>query len=178
MRHDPLFEPVKNRTVPFKGSYLTLERLTIILPDRTEAIREIVRVRNAVAILPVEKDGTVHLVRQHRPAIEKTIVEIPAGIVEKNESLAACARRECEEETGYRPRTLKKLITYAHAEGYSTGYITLFAGTNLVKTGGTKLDRTEFVEQVSMPLEKLLRMVRQNKIIDSKTILCTMLYAT
>ncbi|OGJ94168.1 MAG: hypothetical protein A2487_07730 [Candidatus Raymondbacteria bacterium RifOxyC12_full_50_8] len=176
-RHDPLFEPVTKRERPFTGSYLSLERLTITLPDGKRALREIVRVRDAVAVLPIDNHGIVHLVRQHRPAIGRTILEIPAGVIDKKETPAACARRECAEETGFRPRRLRKLLTYAHAEGYSTGFITLFAGTDLVNTGSLKLDKTEFVEQVSMPFKKLLWLVQRKEIIDSKTILCALLVA-
>jgi ADP-ribose pyrophosphatase len=176
MNEDPLFEHVNETKSLYKGKYLHLERLHLRLPDGKEGTREVVRVRDAVAILPVDTDGTVYLIRQHRPAIGKTIIEAPAGIMDKkNESLEECARRECEEETGIVPGKLTKLITYAHAEGYSTGFITLFLGTSLEKGGKLNLDQSEFVEQVSMPYKQLLGMVKENRIIDSKTILCALL---
>jgi ADP-ribose pyrophosphatase len=173
---DPLFEPVKKRETLLRGGYLSLERLTLGLPDGKEAFREVVRVRDAVAVLPVDRNGTARLVRQHRAAIQRTILEAPAGILDRpDETLEACARRECVEETGLLPKRLVKLITYAHAEGYSTGFITLFLGQELQETGGPKLDQTEFVEQVSMPYPELLDRVLKNEIIDSKTILSVLL---
>ncbi len=111
------------RKTLFKGCYLTLERLDIRLPNGEKAIREVVRVRDAAAVLPVDEKGQVHLVRQRRPAIGRTIVEVPAGLLDQGESAEEAAVRECEEETGYRPRQLIRLLTYAHAEGYSTGFI-------------------------------------------------------
>jgi len=175
-KRDRLFEPVQKRERVYAGSYLNLDRLTIRLPNGKKAFREIVNVRNAVAVLPVDKDGTAYLVRQHRPAIKRTIIEIPAGVVDsKRESLEKCARRECEEETGIIPGRLRRLLTYSHAEGYSTGFITLFLATNLRHTGKLNLDQTEFLEQVKMPYAKLLRMIEKGGIVDSKTILCAML---
>jgi ADP-ribose pyrophosphatase len=174
-KKDPLFERVRRREQIYSGSYLKLERLTVDCGGGKTGVREIVRVRNAVAVLPVDVTGRVTLVRQHRPAIGRTILEVPAGVVDNRESLAACARRECAEETGLVPRKLTKLITYAHAEGYSTGFITLFLGTDLKNTGTLDLDATEFVEPVSLPYIKLLYMINKGRIIDSKTILSAIL---
>ncbi len=174
-KHDPLFEKVLKRKRLYSGSYLKLDSLEIRLPDGKKALREIVNVRDAVAVMPVDRDGTVHLIRQHRPAIARTIIEVPAGVIDPGESPEKCARRECEEETGIIPGRLRRLITYSHAEGYSTGFITLFLATNLKHTGKLNLDQSEFVEQVRMPYRKLMSMIKSNKIIDSKTILCAIL---
>jgi ADP-ribose pyrophosphatase len=175
MARDPLFEALKAKKDLFRGQYLHLVRLHVELPNHTEAIREVVQVRDAVAVLPLDADGNVHLVYQHRPAIGKTILEVPAGLLNANESLEECARRECKEETGLYPQTLTRLVTYAHAEGYSTGFITLFLGTNFKKRESTNLDPTEFVEQVALPFCELLEKVRRNEIVDSKTMLCALL---
>lgn len=173
---DPLYEEVRKKERLFTGSYLHLDRLTVLQPGNREALREVVKVRDAVAILPVDADNTVHLVRQHRPAIGKTILEIPAGVLDSEaESPETCARRECEEETGIVPGKLTRLMTYAHAEGYSTGFITLFLAQELTHTGKTHFDPSEHIEQVSLSYEKLAAMVRNNEIIDSKTILSVLL---
>lgn len=159
----------------FQGEYLKLERLKISLPDGRSGVREVVCVPDAVAVLPVDENRIVHLVRQHRPAIGRTLIEIPAGLLDGGEDVRDGALRECEEEIGYCPRVLKELITYAHAEGYSTGFITLFLGTDLEHTGKMNLDATEFLEPISMPFDELIDLVRKNQIIDSKTILSTLL---
>ena len=168
-------EQIIHRELLYHGKYMDLEKLDIVLPDGRTGKREIVRVGNAVAVLPMDEKGNVHLIRQHRPAIDQTILEIPAGIIDGNERPEDAAVRECEEETGYRPGKLKKLITYAHAEGYSTGFITLFLGSQLKYTGHIHLDVSEYVEPVVMPFSELLKCVRENGFIDSKTILSTLL---
>jgi len=170
-----VFEKIVNRKSVFQGKYLALQTLVVKLPDGRLGEREIVRVKDAVAVLPLDNDGNVHLVRQYRAAIDKTLLEIPAGLLNGDESARQAAVRECEEETGYRPRAVTKLITYAHAEGYSTGFMTLYIGTDLEYTGRIHLDSTEFLETVSMPYHELFNMVQENRIMDSKTILCTLM---
>ena len=170
-----LFESVLNRIKVFDGKYLQVDRLIVSLPDGRRVERETVTVRDSVAVLPMEADRFVHLVRQHRPAIGKTILEVPAGLIDPGESKEEAAVRECEEETGYRPGALRELITYAHAEGYSTGFMTLFLGTNLKQIGHVRPDPNEFIESVTMPFDELLGLVHSNQIFDSKTILCVLL---
>jgi ADP-ribose pyrophosphatase len=172
-----LFETVLSRDRVFDGVFLHCDRLTVRLPDGRSAAREVVLIRRSVAVLPVDRDGRVHLVRQHRPAIGRTIVEAPAGLADDGEDLASAAARECEEETGMRPAALRELLTYAHAEGYSTGFVTLYLGTDLEGTGRVRLDANEFVEPVVMPFAELLREVRLNRFVDSKTILAALLAA-
>lgn len=159
----------------FEGNYLNLEKVRVALPDGRIADREIVRVKDAVAILPLGADGTVHLVRQGRPAINKTIIEVPAGLVDQGETPAQAARRECAEEIGFRPAKLRKLLRYAHAEGYSDGFTTLYLGTVLERVENQQLDSSEYLQRITLPLYELLRRVRENQILDSKTILCALL---
>lgn len=159
----------------FTGTYLKLDRLDVRLPDGRVAVREVVCVPHAVAVLPVDSFGSVHLVRQFRPAIGRTIIEIPAGLIDQGETPEDAAFRECEEETGYRPRSLRKLIFYAHAEGYSNGFITAYVGTDLVFTGKDNPDSTEIIDRIEMSFEDLLTAVSAGEIVDSKTILSTVL---
>ncbi|HDQ45102.1 MAG TPA: NUDIX hydrolase [bacterium] len=166
-----LDERLEHLETVFTGKYLDVRKYHLRLPDGRKAVREIVHVRDSVAVLPVDPEGRVILVRQHRPAVGKTLIEIPAGLLDEGESPEEAALRECEEETGYRPGRLEKLITYAHAEGYSTGWMTLFVGSDLVHTGRIRLDRTENLHAVCLPFPELARKVRANEIVDSKTIL-------
>jgi ADP-ribose pyrophosphatase len=165
------FEKVTHRETLYKGVYLTLEKLDIELPNGNKGVREIVKVRNAVAIMPVDENQHVLMVRQSRPAVGRTVLEIPAGLLDDNEAEEDACRRECEEETGYRPRKLHRLIQYAHAEGYSSGLITLYLATDLEHTGKTNFDHSEWVEPVWIPIDELVHMVKTNQITDSKSII-------
>ena len=166
---------IEDRERIFTGNYLKLVRLNVRLPDGRDAGREIVCVRNAVAVLPMDVGKRVHLVRQYRPAIDRTIVEIPAGLIDPGETAETAALRECEEETGYRPKRLRRLIYYAHAEGYSTGFITAFLGTGLVFTGIDNPDSTEIIDRIEMSFNELLDAIASGEIVDSKTILSAVL---
>lgn len=172
-----LTETIISRETIYKGKYLNLNRLNLKFPDGKNGIREAVDVKNAAAVLPLDKDNNVHLVKQYRAPIEKTIIEIPAGILDKgpNETVEDCAKRECEEETGYYPQKLIRLLTYSHAEGYSNGFITLYLGKDLIHTKKINLDDSEYLQQISMHFDELLKMVKSNEIIDSKTLLAVLL---
>jgi ADP-ribose pyrophosphatase len=170
-----LTEIIQKLETLYSGSYMDVEKQVLCLPDGREVVREIVHVRNAVAVLPILSNGNVVLVRQYRPAIRKTLLEIPAGLLDDGEDEQNAAMRECEEETGYRPKKLQRLLHYAHAEGYSTGWITLYVATELKKMGQISLDRTEHLEPVQMSFAELQDLVRKNEIVDSKTILSTVL---
>ncbi len=165
------FETVTAEESLYHGVYLNLKRLEIRLPNGSRGVREIVEVRDASAIFAVDEQQNVLMVRQSRPAIGKTGFEIPAGLIDENETEEQAVRRECEEETGYQPESVRKLIRYAHAEGYSTGFITLYLGVGLRHTGRMRLDASEYVEPVLMPLDQVADLVRNGTITDSKTIL-------
>jgi len=168
-------EQIIKKEIIHQGRYLQLERFHVLFPDGLKGDREIIRLPDSVAIFPVDGEGNVHLVKQFRPAIEKILTEIPAGVIDKGETAAEAAARECEEETGFVPGRLIELITYAHAEGYSTAFMTLFLGLDLKYTGKMQLDTTEFLEPCSMSFPELKKNVASGRVIDSKTILGTML---
>ena len=166
---------IKNRKECYSGNYLKVETFTIKNPNGRTGHREIVHVRDAVAVLLVDNENYVHMIKQYRHAIEKELLEVPAGLIDPGETSEACAVRECEEETGYRPQKLKKLLHYAHAEGYSSGFTTLYLGTDLLHTGKIHLDQSEYLTQHHIPFDTLLNHVYCNDILDSKTIICALL---
>ena len=174
---DDLFEKVLHKEIRFQGDYLDLEILTVELPDHRQGKREIVRAPDAVAVFPIDGDGKVYLVRQYRPAVDQILLEIPAGIIDAGETKEEAAGRECREEIGYHPGKLTPALTYAHAEGYSTGWITLFLGEILEPAAAASLDATEFLKSEVMPFEELQDLVAKGDIKDSKTILGTLLWA-
>lgn len=166
-----LIERVLGTQVVYAGAYLSTEQQTVVLPDGRQAIRDIVRPPNAVAIVPIDDDGRIHLVRQYRPAIQRAIYEIPAGIIDHGERPATTARRECEEEVGLRPRRLLKLCTFYSAVGFSTGSIQLFLAQGLMVGRNRRHDATEFLQVHAIPFEQACRWVLSHKIVDAKSII-------
>jgi ADP-ribose pyrophosphatase len=168
---------ITTRTV-YQGRYLRAEERTVRLPDGRDARREIVVPPNAVGVLPMTDDGTVYLVRQYRTALERAILEIPAGILEPGEDADQTARRECGEEIGLSPARLDPLVGYYHSVGFSTGRIEVFLGRDLRPAPHAKPDGTEFLEIVTMSFDELLDRVQRGDIVDSKTLLATLWYRT
>lgn len=152
-----------------RGRILTLRVDEVILPNGKRTTREIVEHPGAVAAVPL-LDGKVILVRQFRKPVEEAIYEIPAGKLEPGEEPRRCMGRELEEEIGYRARKLAELLSYYPSPGFSAEIIHLFLATDLEKTE-QKLAQDEFLEPVTLRFEEALRMIKEGKIKDSKTII-------
>jgi ADP-ribose pyrophosphatase len=165
-----LREEVIRRRVVYRGGYLSAERWDVRLPDGRRARRDIVRPPDAVAVVPVDARGRVHLVRQFRPALGRAIVEIPAGILDAGETPARAARRECAEELGLAPRRLRRLCTFYSAVGFSTGCIHLFLAEGLRPATG-HADPTEFLATEAVSFPRALHLALTNRFVDAKTLL-------
>ncbi len=166
-----LIERVIGTRVVYAGTYLSTEQRTVLLPDGRRATRDIVRPPDAVAVVPIDDDGQIYLIRQYRLAIRRAIYEIPAGIIDRGELPAVTARRECEEEIGLRPRRLFKLCTFYSAVGFSTGSIQLYLARGLTAGRGGQHDATEFLQVHAIPFERAYRWVLANRIVDAKSII-------
>ncbi len=165
-----LVERVIRRRVVYRGGYLAAERWDVRLPDGRAARRDIVRPPDAVAVVPLDARGRVHLVRQFRPALGRAIAEIPAGILDAGESPRHAARRELTEELGLAPRRLRKLCTFYSAVGFSTGCVHLYLAQGLRPVAG-RTDPTEFLVAEVMPFRRALRWALANRFVDAKTLL-------
>lgn len=134
--------------------------------------------KGAAAVLPVTNDGRILMVRQHRNALERETLEIPAGSRDDvNEPHIDCAARELEEETGYRAGKMELLITVATTVAFCNEVIEIYLATELTKTE-RHLDEDEFVEIESYTLKELKDMIFGQKIQDSKTVAAIMAYAS
>ncbi|CAM5182664.1 ADP-ribose pyrophosphatase OS=Ureibacillus acetophenoni OX=614649 GN=SAMN05877842_10447 PE=3 SV=1 [Ureibacillus acetophenoni] len=154
----------------FKGKVISLKVDDVILPNGKESKREIVNHPGAVAIIPITDEGKIILVEQYRKALERSIIEIPAGKLEKGESPEHTARRELEEETGYGCHELKYLQTFATSPGFADEVIHLYVAKHLYTIEEkAELDEDEFVSLMEVSLEEAEQMVKEQKIHDAKT---------
>lgn len=124
----------------------------------------------AAAIVPFISDNEIIMVSQYRYALGRETLEIPAGKIDKGESPEECIKRELVEETGFEAKQITWLYTYAPAIGYSNELIHLYAGRDLKKRE-TKIDENEISALKILPLEEVITMIRDHKILDSKTII-------
>lgn len=171
-----LEQKVVKTEVVFKGRYVQTEVQTVLLPDGKEATREIVSPPDAVGILAIDAASTVYLVRQYRPAIKRVTLEIPAGIMDGNEDFLETANRECQEEIGMKPESLKPLCSFYHSVGFSTGKIQIVLAEKLTPVTAPHYDPEEFLEVITLDFQELYRKVLKGEVVDSKTIVATLWY--
>ena len=154
----------------FRGIFLRVRRDEVRLPDGSRAEREYIRHPGAVAIVALTQEGAVVLERQHRYALRRDFVEIPAGKLESGEALLDTAKRELMEETGYAAAEWTRLGLIHNAIGYSDEGIELWLATGLRKSE-PRLDAGEFLEVFTLPFEEALAMAADGRISDVKTII-------
>jgi ADP-ribose pyrophosphatase len=153
----------------YSGRVVHLAVLDVRLPDGKTAKREIIKHPGAVAVVALDDAQNVLLVRQFRLAADQVLREIPAGTLNQGEDPLACAERELQEETGFRPEKLEPLGGIFVAPGYTTEYIHLFIGTNLHESQ-LQGDDDEFLEVDRVPLKEAIAMIERGDIIDAKTV--------
>lgn len=153
----------------YRGSFISLRRDRVRLPDGKESTRDIVVHPGAVAVVAIDGNGYIPMVRQYRKAIDEILLEIPAGKLEHNEDPQKCAFRELAEETGYIAGKIQLLSVFYSTPGFSTEKMYLFLATDIHK-GVANTDDDEFIEVEHYKLDQLVKMVMEGNIKDSKTI--------
>ena len=169
-REDSLEERTLSSAYIYQGKIINLRHDKVKLPDDRETIREIVEHPGAVAILALTEKKEIVMIRQFRKPADEVLWELPAGTLEEGEDLVSCARRELEEETGYFPRKIKKLITFFSTPGFCNERLTLFLAKDLEKKNKNE-DADEFIEVELIKLNEAVRLVKENVIKDAKTII-------
>lgn len=163
------------------GRVLDLDLDTVRFPDGSEGDLEMIRHPGAAAVLPLlapwdARDPSVLLIRQYRYAADGWLWEAPAGRLEKEEAPEACARRELAEETGARAERLEHLTTIYTTPGFTDERIHLFAAW-VKDTGAHARESDEFIETQAFPMSRVLEMIRDGRIVDSKSIVLALYYA-
>jgi len=139
------------------------------MPSGRKTTREIVEHSDCVAIVAVDSEDKVLLVNQFRKAVEKELLEIPAGGMEPGEDPVTAVSREMQEETGYLPRKLERLGGFYSAPGYCTEYLHLYLATDLVPSQLFAED-TEGIRLVRVPLHQVTSLITSGRISDAKSI--------
>ena len=167
--------PLSSETI-YDGKILHVERWQVRCANGAQAPREVVIHNGAAAVVPVFDDGTTLLVRQHRVAVDRVTLEIPAGKLDSpQEDPLDCANRELREETGLTAESMRCLTTILTTPGFCTEKIAIYLAQGLSQ-GETSPDEDEFLGLVRMPLEEAVGRVMRGEIRDSKTI-CGLLMA-
>jgi len=139
------------------------------MPSGRETTREIVEHSDCVAIIAIDADDSVLLVNQFREAVEKELLEIPAGGIELDEDPVATVVREMQEETGYLPQKVEKLGGFYSTPGYCTEYLHLYLVTDLVPSQLYAED-TASIRLVRVPVTGIPSLIASGSICDAKSI--------
>ena len=167
-----LTETVTASERKYEGRVVNLRVDTVTLPNGKPGRREIVEHSGAIAVVPLDSQGYVLLVRQFRLATGGPLLEVPAGGIEAGEDPEVAAGRELAEEIGFTPGKLTPLYEAWVAPGYCTEKIWGYLAEDLTPAHDAHTDHDEFVETVAMPLADTLVAITEGRIQDMKSIAC------
>src|SRR5215472_10990555 len=153
----------------YRGRVLALKLDEVVEPGGIQARRELVVHPGSVVVLPVLEDGRVVLVRQFRYAVRRRLWELVAGSLEPRENILAAARRELLEETGYRARTMRHLLSFYPSPGFLTERMHLVQARGLTQ-GQAQPEVDERLEVGRFTRAELRKMMDSGKIDDGKTL--------
>ena len=157
----------------FDGRIVKLSVDRVRLPNGNVAELEVIRHQGASAVVPVDAERHVLLVRQYRHAAGDWLLEVPAGKLDPGESPETCARREVEEETGFRPERLIPMGWVFTTPGFTDEKIWLFAATDL-EAARQELEHDEVLTIERLPLERAVALAANGEIRDGKSV-CALL---
>ncbi|MBQ9120027.1 MAG: NUDIX hydrolase [Lachnospiraceae bacterium] len=164
-----------DRKLEFEGRIVKFYSDTIELPDGQTAVWDFIEHKGAAAIVPVNKDGDLVMVRQYRNAPEQYTLEIPAGGLNAGEDMQTCAARELEEETGFKAGKVEHLLDLYTTVAFCNEKIGIYYTEELTPSK-QHLDEGEYLNVEVHSLESLVEMILAGKIIDAKTIAAILAY--
>ncbi len=166
---DSIMEKNLSRERVFDGIILHIDHVTNQLPNGKAAKREIAVHVGASAVLPIDGEGNIYLVRQFRAPIDQILLEIPAGKLDSvDEDRLLAAKRELKEETGLEAENWLHLTDTFTTPGFSNERISLYLARELRQSDACP-DEDEFLNLVKLPFKEALDMVLRGEIRDAKT---------
>lgn len=159
---------LSSRTI-YEGRVVKLREDTVETADSRKSTREIVEHSDCIAIIAVDADDNILLERQFRKAIEKELLEIPAGGIDPGEDPEAAVQREMQEETGYLPGRVVRLGGFYSTPGYCTEYLHLYLATELTPSQLYAED-TAGISLIRVPISQIHDLLASRKIEDAKSI--------
>lgn len=157
----------------YSGRVIDVDLDRVRFPDGSVGELEVIRHPGAAAIVPIKPGSAGQpiavLIRQYRYAADGFVWEVPAGKLDSGEPPEECARRELEEETGYRAGSLTHLSTIHTTPGFTDEVIHLFLAREL-EVGTASPEPNEFIELHEIPLASAIEMIDRGEIVDGKSI--------
>jgi ADP-ribose pyrophosphatase len=157
----------------FEGRMFSVNVESITLPRGDRLKAEIVRHPGSAVLIPVTTDGAIVLVRQYRPAIGRSVWELPAGSLKPGEDPRAAAARECQEEIGLIPSALKYLGGFFPTPGYCDEEMHFYLATGLRERADgdptARQDEDEDIESKAFSIDEIREMMATGAVVDLKT---------
>lgn len=165
------------RNIIYDGKVFTVIVDDVEYPSGNRSIREVAKHPGGAVILAIFPDENILLIKQHRYPINKFIYELPAGKLDINEDPLDCAKRELEEETGYTANKWEKLTAIYTTPGFCSEQLHIYLASELhLSRNGRNLEEGELTMELEIvPLEKAIKMIEMQEIVDGKTICGIML---
>jgi ADP-ribose pyrophosphatase len=160
----------KESKLAYQTKFIQVRHDVIQVPGKETHHWDVVLHPGGVAIIAIDEQKRVVLVEQWRRAIERITLELPAGLIDPNESLESCAQRELQEEAGVKAGKLQYLGGYFSSPGVFTEYIHLFLATKLTPNQ-LYADDTDGIDVHFIPFDEALEMIKNGTICDAKTAL-------
>lgn len=165
-----------NRELKYQGTILKIYEDTVRVKGH-EAKWDFIHHDGAAAVVAVNSEGKLLMVRQYRNALDRYTLEIPAGKLDSpEEPKIECAYRELEEETGFRTEKLEYLLSINTTIAFCDEYIDVFLARDLIPSA-QHLDPDEEIAVEEWELNDLLELIYTGKITDGKTVASILAYA-
>lgn len=143
----------------YDGHILRLRVDDVRLPSGRETVREIVEHPGSVIVLPITVDREILFIRQYRYVIGKSVIELPAGLIDPDEAPEIAAARELHEETGYRANALRFLDAAFISPGYTQERSHFYVATGCEQVDHEP-DQDEPIDLAHFPLDDLPDLLR------------------
>ena len=154
----------------FKGKVFDHQVDEIEYESGNRGIREVAIHPGGAVVVPVKDDGKIILVKQFRYPLQNTLIELPAGKLDKDEDPLVCATRELEEETGYKAKEIKKLGKIYTAPGYCTEILHIYSARGLTPGNHNREEGEQGMEIFELSINEIEKMITNGEITDAKTI--------
>lgn len=165
-----------DRTLVYKGVIIDFYQDTVKVPNGNVVKWDFIGHKGAAAVVAVNEEGKLLMVRQYRNALDRETLEIPAGALDSaDEPTSVAAARELQEETGYSAGKLELLISLRTTVAFCNERIDVYVATDL-KPGSQHLDEDESIDVEAHDIDELIQMIYKCKIEDSKTVAAIMAY--
>lgn len=177
MSEDSLRWETLDTTVPYRCEGFDIRRDRVRLPDGSETAYDYLVDEPSVVVIPFTSSGDVVVIDEWRQAVDGVRRGFPAGGIEgSDDSLAAAAHRELEEETGYVADTVEPLTTVEPANGIANAVHHYFVASDCVRNGSQRLDHDESIRVDRTDLDRLREQVADGTIRDGRTVLGLLYY--